>query len=179
MSWTFYPAFLAILISGVGLTYIAVTNHDSGSPRTLSELAAAESILLQKFQIILTICGLMFACTVLGFIAPNIERGNLVVVFGVLMVGGELFLALLPARDKTTTLHEVAAQIMAVGMFGLTVLFAIGSNHANRAFELLLLVMMVAATLLTFADKKRYIAYELCFIYASHVSILIAVFELK
>lgn len=71
--WTFYAAFLATLVSIVGLSRMAIKEHDKLQPRTLSELAAAQEPLLNHFRKILWVCGTLFAITVYGYLVPRID----------------------------------------------------------------------------------------------------------
>lgn len=103
----------------------------------------------------------------------------MVIVFGVMMVGGELLAALLPAHNKTNKAHLVMAEIMSIGMLGLCVLFILGVGGFYRGLELAFLIVMIASASLTLIDKRRYIAYELGFIYISHISILIATLAVR
>jgi len=175
-NWTFYPVFIGTLISVTGLTRIAFKNH---LPlRSLSELAAAEQTVLAHFRNILIVCDALFAITVFGFIVPRIAQATAVATFGVLMIGGELLVSLLPARDKTLRVHNALAQIMAIGMLGLAFLFSL-ELHRYQSIEAIGLLIMCVMALLTFADKKRYIAYELAYIFSSHLSLLIAAIALR
>jgi hypothetical protein len=94
------------------------------------------------------------------------------------MIGGELLASLLPARNKTLHMHNVLAQIMAIGMLGLVLLFSL-RLHQYQFIEVTLLVIMCTMALLTFADKKRYIVYEMTYIFSSHLTILIAAIALR
>lgn len=175
--WTFYPVFIATLISIVGLGRLAAREHNRDMPRNLSQLAAAEQRLLVRFRNILVICGVLFAITVFGFIVPRMTD-IWVAIFGGLMIGGELLAGLIPARGKTVLLHNGLAQVMALGMFGLALLFWINLEGVYAWLELALLGSMVVMGILTLLDRRRYIIYELGYIYLSHTSILVAAIAL-
>jgi hypothetical protein len=177
-NWTFYPIFIATLVSITGLTIIAARGHDKERPRTLSELAAAEQELFEHFRYVLLFCGALFAITVFGFIVPGVSHPILVVVFGTLMIGGEMLAAIIPARNKTTTIHNIMAQIMAVGMLGLACAFW-ASLQRHSIFEGALTLLMCGLAVSTLLDKKRYLIYELGFIFSSHFSILVAAIALR
>lgn len=176
-SWAFYPVFIGTLMSVVGLTRLAVKSYDRKQPRTLSELAAAGQTILVQFRNILVFCDLLFAITVFGFIVPRITQQFIVATFGVLMIGGELLVSLLPARGKTFRVHYVLAQIMAVGMLGLAFLFSI-ELHSYLYIERVISLSMCFVAVLTFVDKRHYIAYELAYIFFSHLTIVIAAIAL-
>jgi hypothetical protein len=178
-NWTFYPAFVATVVSIIGLSRLAVKEHDQQSPRTLSELAAAEQRLLVHFRNILVFCGLLFAVTVFWFIAPRTANTAWVILAGSLMTVGELLASVVPARDKTRAVHTVMAQVMAVGMLGLALSFCIDLGGSYSLIELALMVAMCILGLFTWIDKKRFILYELGFIFSSHISILIAAIALQ
>ncbi|HSX35907.1 MAG TPA: hypothetical protein VLH84_03160 [Patescibacteria group bacterium] len=177
-SWTFYPVFIATLVSVMGLSYIAVSEHTGDRPRPLSELAVAEQPLLARFRNILLFCGALFAVTVFGFIVPRVNHPIVVAIFGGLMIGGELLAALIPARHKTAVAHAVLAQTMALGMLGLAVMFWLGLATFVAA-EAVLALVMCAAAILMLTDRKRFIMYELAFIFSSHFTILIAAMALR
>lgn len=176
-AWTFYPVFIASAASVIGLTHIALAKINP-KPRTLSELAAAEQTLLARFRNVLLFCGVLFAVTVFGFIVPRSAAQVVVAIFGVLMIGGELLAAVIPARHKTTLVHNFVAQIMALGMLGLAFSFWFSLPRYNFA-EMLLAIGMCVAGGLTLLDKKRYLQYELMFIYASHCTVLLAALALR
>jgi hypothetical protein len=68
---TFYPVFVATIVSVGGRSRIAIKEHRSEHPRTLSALVAAKESLLLRFRNILLFCGVLFAVTVFGFIVPS------------------------------------------------------------------------------------------------------------
>lgn len=178
MSWAFYPVFVGTLVSIMGLSRIALKNHDKTNPRTLSELAAAEQSVLSHFRSILIVCDLLFALTVFGFIVPRITNSAVIAIFGAMMIGGELFVSLLPARGRTFNVHFVLAQIMAVGMFGLALIFCF-ELPMFLLIEAAILLTMCVMIFLTFVNKKHYLVYELAYIFASHLSIVVAAIALR
>ncbi|HSX07975.1 MAG TPA: hypothetical protein VLG11_03715 [Candidatus Saccharimonadales bacterium] len=175
--WTFYPVFIASVVSVIGLTHIAFAKI-SPKPRTLSELAAAEQTLLARFRNVLLFCGTLFAITVFWFIIPRIAAHAIVAFFGSLMIGGELLAAIIPARHKTIFVHNFMAQTMALGMLGLAFSFWFSLPRYNGP-EMLLAIGMCVAGGLTFLDKKYYLQYELGFIYASHCTVALAALALR
>lgn len=153
--WTAYAAFIATAISIVGLSCLAIQGHLKETPRTLSELAAAEQALLVRFRNILIVCGLLFGVTVFGFLAPNSANAPLVALFGSLMIGGELLASLIPGRKKTKFIHTAMAQIMALGMLGLAFLFWFSTEDIYYWIEMSLATLMCGLGMLTWFDKKK------------------------
>ena len=176
---TLYPVFIATLVSIVGLSRLAIREHDHSSPHTLSELAAAEQSLLVHFRNILIFCGVLFAITLFGFVTPRIAYGLWTGVFGILMVIGELSVSVMPARDKTKLAHTIMAQVMAVGMLGLAVIFWFSLHGGYADIEAALVSLMCITGLLTYFDKRHFILHELLFIFASHFSIVTAAIALS
>jgi hypothetical protein len=178
MNLWFYPASIATGISIVGLTYIAVKGYDAERPRSLSELAASEQRTLRNFRYVLLICGPLFGMTTSGFIMPQVDHPALVGLFGAFMVGGEMLAAIIPARNRTLLAHTILAQVMGVGMLGLAFMFATGLEVYHVA-EWVLTVLMGIAGVLTFLDVRRYLVYELIFIFSSHITIVLAALALR
>lgn len=176
--WTFYPVFIGTIVSIVSLTRIAI-QHRTNAPITLSELVAAEEALLRRFRNILLFCGVLFAITLFGFIVPRTNYLVPVILFGVLMIGGNLIAAVIPARAATAFAHLLFAQGMAIGMWGLGLTFAIALPGLFSALAFILAFSMTVFALLTLLDKKHYLRYELAFIFSSHLSILVAAIALQ
>lgn len=174
MSLPLLIATLATLISVTGLSRIAVAHHDARNPSTLSELAVAETTILRKFRWILFVCGALFGVAIFIYAPSQEPHAGFLLLFNMLMVGGEFIVAALPAKDKTRMPHQLAAQVMAFGMLGLAVIFLQTVDDHRQLPALLALIVMAMAAILTLVDKRRYLTYELAFIYSSHLSILIA-----
>jgi len=178
-NWTFYPVFIGTIISVIGLSRIALMESGNNAPNTLSELAAAEDALLGRFRNILIICGVLFAITLFGFIAPQVGHVAFVLFFGILMIGGELLASVIPARGNTAGTHLFLSKIMAIGMLGLGILFSVSLPGVFLVLAVTLTIAMIAFGLLTLLDKKHYLVYELAFIFASHFSVVVAALALK
>ncbi len=177
--WTFYPVFIATIVSVVGLSRLAIQEHASEDPLTLSALAAAEQSLLKHFRNILLFCGVLFGVTVFGFIVPRSSEVLLVTIFGALMIGGELLAGCIPARNNTLVIHNVLAQIMGAGMLGLAFTFWVSLEKPFSFIEAFFSLGMSLFGAMTLLDKKRYIKYELAFIFTSHFSIVVAAIALR
>jgi hypothetical protein len=170
----FWAAFAATAISVLSLSYIVYREHDRSQPHNLSELAASQEHLLWRFRKILWVCGSLFAVTVYGFIVPKIENSFLIFIAWTIVYVSSLLLATIPARGKTLRTHNSFAQMMAGGML----LLAINIGEPFGLIELCISAVMMLFAVLVVLDKKRFIVYELSFIYSSHVSILAASFSL-
>ncbi len=170
-----YPAFIATAISMFELSRLTLVNHNKEQPRTLSALAVTEPKVLSRFRNILLLCGILFAITMFGFYAPFSNYVLPAIFFSGLMIGGEVTTAIVPASGKTVRLHRISAKVMALGMFGLAYLFYFDTTGTYAQVELYIALIMTLLVPLTFLDKKRFVFYELAFIFLSHVSILIAV----
>jgi hypothetical protein len=179
-NWTFYPIFAGTLVSLLGLTRIAVlTQQNNTRHQSLSELAASDDKLLSHFRSILIICGVLFAITTFGFIAPRSNDHSLVYIFGALMIGGELLASLIPAKGNCLKLHLMLALIMALGMFGLSATFWLKQAGALSNIEAVFTAILGISCTLSVADRSRYLIYELVFIFSSHFSLLVAAVALK
>jgi len=177
--FTFYSAFLATLLSVTCLSRLAWQTHNKLQPRTLSELAATELSLLKYFRIVLWLCGTLFAITIYWLVVPRTTHPVLVAAAWSLEYIGNLALAVIPARGKTLGWHTVFAQVMAAGMLSLAYLFWINLPGAYSVLELVLSLAMTILVVLMVADRRRFIFYELPFIFLSHGSILVAVLALR
>ena len=173
-SWTYYPAFLATLLSVIGLTRIAYNEFDKQQPLTLSELAAAQEPLLNHFRKILWISGTLFAITVYFFIVPHVGHPFFLAAAWTLTYAGNLALALIPARDKTVRFHSLLAQAMAFGMLAMAYLFWLDLPGSYSKVELGLSLTMSLLAIMTIVNRNNFIFYELPFLFLSHTSILVA-----
>jgi hypothetical protein len=91
----------------------------------------------------------------------------------------EALVVVFPARGKTKTLHDLLASVMGFGMISLAVTFACGLGGSYRYIEVGLICLMAVAAVGTLIDRRRYLLYELRFIYMSHVSVLVAALAVK
>lgn len=177
-AWALYPALLATLLSVISLSSIAFRYHDKQQPSTLSELAAAQEPLLNRFRAILWICGTLFAITVYGYIVTLINHAPLIAGAWTLTYVGNLLAASIPARDKRLKLHNICAQAMGIGMLAMAYLFWFNLHGLYAEIEVAISLSMTLLIIMTLTDRKRYIFYELSFIFLSHISILVAVLAL-
>lgn len=173
-SWAFFISLVATLISVTSLTRIAYLEHDRMQPRTLSELAAAEDHLLRRFRNILLLCGTLFAIAMYAFIVPKVSSAIWVFVAWTASYTSNMLLAVIPARGKTQWVHTVIARIMGGGMLALAYLFWQHLPTPYATLELPITIAMSALALMTIIDVRRFVFYELPFLYLSHISIVIA-----
>ncbi len=169
-----YAAFLGTIGSIVGHSYIAISHKNGQRLRSLSELAATDSHLLQLFRFTAFTNSTLLAITVYGFIAPRNDYGlaqsiawSIEYLCGILML-------IFPARGSSLTFHNVSAISMAVGMYLLCFLFL---PVLDGIFHVVLwgcACAMTAFGAATFLDDARYMLYELCFIFTSHITICVA-----
>jgi len=140
----------------ISLTSLARREYDARRPRTLSELAAAKPATLHRFRIILWGCDLLFALTVFGYLMPHLAQPVAILLFGGLMIGGELFVAIVPARRRTLQLHETIARIMAAGMLGLAYTFFVVCSGLAATVEMLLAGIMSLLAIMALINRSRF-----------------------
>ncbi len=169
-----YPAILATIVSVIGLTRLAARRYDPANPRTLSEMATLSARSMLVFRLILYPCSLLFGVTILLFIAPRSSQSLLVGVAGSSMCVSEMILAAIPAAGKQQKrLHNVFGYIMGASMFALVVLFAGLLHGLPDVAEKVILVSMTVLFAAMILDRKRFIFFELPYIYLSHISIVV------
>jgi hypothetical protein len=173
ISYGFIYSFSATLISIISLSRIAYKQYDKLQPRTLSQLAAAQDRLLRYFRTTLVICGLLFAVSLYGFIIPSLQSIALAIAWSVTL-GGNLLAAILPARGKTNMLHEISARLMALAMIAMAYIFSVQLTGVSSIIERGIAIVLPALALGTIVNTRRFISYELAFIYLSHISIVTA-----
>jgi hypothetical protein len=180
-NWMFYPVFLGTAISIISLSRFALTQRVHLRTRTLSELATIEQQLLVRFRNILVFCGILFAITMFGFITPRTSHQLLTFIGCLAVVAGVILSGLVPAHKNTIKIHEALAGMMAIGMLSLPYLFALSFGGGYARVELVFGVGMTLLALLMGIDrnKKYFVAFELLFIFSSHLSIAIGALALR
>lgn len=175
----FYTAFMGTILSMTLLSYLAWKEHNPDSPRTLSQLAAQNKRLVWWFRIALWTCGTLFAITMYGLIIPTSKNHTALFIAWTVYYTCELLLALFPARGTIEKyLHNVFSYSMGGAMLVVAFLFAADFSGIPQFIEASITLTMVLLGCLTYIDKKRFIFYELPFIYLSHISILVAAIAL-
>ncbi len=177
--WTFYPAFLGTVISIVAWTVFALKEHDSNNPKTLSELGAKDDHTLLYYRVVLWLCGPLFAITFLFFIVPRITNNEIVAFFCILTVVTELLLGVFPARGRTVMSHNIISWIMGSSMLVSTILFAWNLSGAVSTFLYFASITMAIFMTLAILNTKKFLFYELLFLYVAHISVLVTAIALK
>lgn len=180
MPWTFYSAFIGTFLSVTGLSYLAWREHNPSRPLTLSQLAAKSRALQLYFRIVLWVCGTLFAATVFFFINPRLANSVLQIIAFVLVFVPELLLGIFHAKgDIELLLHDVLSRVMGFGMWATALMFTINLSGIYSQIEACLTVILSILAILTIIDQKKFLLYELPFIFTSHVSILIAALAVR
>ncbi|HET7630386.1 MAG TPA: hypothetical protein VFK03_03355 [Candidatus Saccharimonadales bacterium] len=174
LDWFVYPALYAMLVSMTALTSLALNLHDRRQPKSLSQLVTAELKFLRKFRNILLICGTLFSITMFGYVIPSFKWPLALLVVWSLAYLSNAAIAFTPAADKTAFIHTKLAQLMAASFLATAYLFAFGLSGFHAQIELTLAIGMSLLSILVVVDPRRFIVYELSFIYLSHVSVLVA-----
>jgi len=178
-NWAFYPAFVGTFISIVAWAYLAYKEHLSHLPRTLSELAAEKIEALRYYRTVLWTCGPLFAITTLLFIVPRITHPVLVATACATIVTTEMVVGVFPAQRGRITAHDIIAAVMGFAMTAAAYLFAWNLSGNYRVTELTFAILLTILAALTNLDRRRYLFYELPFIFLSHFSILVAALALR
>jgi hypothetical protein len=76
-------------------------------------------------------------------------------------------------------IHNFLSTTMAVGMLALVVVFAISLHGDFAKVEAVLALVMTVSGILAFANRKRFLFYELTYIFLSHASILAAALAIR
>lgn len=178
MTWTFYPAFIGTAISVVAWTYFAWREHVTHMPRTLSELASEQPEGMQYYRTVLWTCGPLFGITTLFYITPRVDNPIPIAIASAVMVSAEMLAGIYPARRGKVTAHDIIAGIMGFAMTLLAFLFVWSLDGSYSYVELGFAAVMSILAICTMLDRKRYLFYELPFIYLSHFSVLAAALAL-
>ena len=171
----FYSAFLGTFLSMTLLTYLVWKEHNPELPRTLSQLAAQNRKLVNWFRTVLWVCGTLFAITMFWHVIPGVRYHTAQLIAWSIYYACELLLALFPARGTIEKLlHNFFSYTMGIAMLVTAFLFTFNLTGCYRSIEIGITAIMTILAALTYFDKKRFIFYELPFIYLSHLSILVA-----
>jgi len=177
---TFFAAFLGTFLSVTFLTSLTYREHNPELPRTFSALVAQNKKLVNWFRAASAICPTLCSVTIYFLIVPNVRYGVALFVVWSICYASELLLALFPERGTIEKqLHGFFAYSMGLTMLVTAFILALTLSDGYRTFEIGVTVGMLVLGVLTQLDRKRFIFYELAFIYSSHASILIAAIALK
>ena len=174
-SWLLYPVILGALLSVAGWSLFVYRTYDANKHFTLSEFGAQTPRTIFYFRLILWVCGPLFALTMFGYVAPVLHNSLLRLCLG-LAIAGEMLLGLvLPTGGKATTIHQSLAALMGCGMIGSTACFIYLLN-SFREVQLFCLLGMVGLSLyaIIITHRRKFVFYELCFIFLSHLSLVLA-----
>jgi hypothetical protein len=170
----YYPTFIATALSVAGLTYLAIKEHQPENPRTLSVIATSSKSTLRYFQIVLWLCGTLFAISMYFYVIPRARLPLWQTIAWTATYTSEMLLAFLHAANETEKVHNLLSFIMGAGMLSSAYIFTAAFQNMTQHVELAIAVTMTLLGGLTFLDNKRYIFYELPFIFLAHISILVA-----
>jgi hypothetical protein len=179
---SFYTAFIGTVISIVCWINLFVKEHNPKDPLTLSELAASKIKSLRYFRIVLWTCTTLFGITMFFYILPRINNKvstQLLIVF-LFSIICYFLLGVFAARGKVENiLHNIFADGIALGGIVGTFILQKYLSSPYKEAEITLLLAMIVLSILALSDKKRYIIYELQFIFASHFTIIVAALALR
>jgi len=177
---TFFAAFLGTAISVIFLTSLAWKEHHPDNPRSFSTLVAQRRELVNQFRMASAVVSTLFTISIFFFIVPKVQYGTVLFVVWLVCYIAELLVSIFPERGTIEKqLHSIFAYIMALCMLLTTVVFLLSFDGGVRMIQAGILICALILAVLAHIDKKRFIVYELLFIYMSHASILVAMFALK
>ena len=177
---TFLAAFIGTVISVIFLTSLAWREHHPGSPRSFSTLVSQRKELVKQFRIASAVVSTLFTISIFFFIVPKVQYGGALFFAWALCYVSELLVSIFPERGTIEKqLHSVFAYVMALCMILTTVIFIFSFSGAVRMLEIGILICGLIFAVLARIDRKRFIIYELLFIFMSHASILVALVALK
>ena len=154
-------AFLGVVISSAGITYLVKKELDFKNPKTISQLVARNQSDLRIFQTTIFLGGSLIALAVFFFIAPSTEYSlPIAVSFGVVYLS-ELLLSLFPDKSSTGiftfSLHSAFAYSMALGMLITTVLLSFALDGTAARIEAILIIFMLTLSLVGVIHRKGFI----------------------
>lgn len=175
---TAYCAFVGTAISILGWSLLVRRHHDRLNPTTPSKLAAARKHTLWYFRFMLWICTPLFFISVWFYLVPRYTHQSFhKLALGLTLVGG-LLLAVFPAtpHSKSIKAHNLFAAAMGLGVYLLTLLYAIVLPKPYRYAEFVLACVLLMLGVVSGFRMRSFIFYELAFIWFSHSSILVALY---
>jgi cadmium resistance protein CadD (predicted permease) len=180
LSTAFICGLLGIILSTIGMTGFAIKEHKKEKRRTLSELAAKDQKTLLEFRIITWVCGGLISVMMYWLVIPRMPSSLWFTIIYIVIIGGELLAATLPARDnKLGKLHELIAYGMGIGMLLLALSHGASFTGVYSAIEYTLFGMMILLCILTLKYWDHFLYFEIPFIFLSHVSIFAAAIALS
>jgi hypothetical protein len=177
--FAFYPVFVGTVLSIIGNTLLARREYNSGEAKTLSQLGGGHSKALRQFRAILWVCGTLFGITMLFFIAPRLNSQSMYVILTV-TYACEILLGVVPDHPGPKHLwHGIFAYGMALGFLITSIFFALRLDNIYQIISIILLLAMIMMVVIAGFNKKRFLFYQLSYIYLSHISIVIAALALR
>lgn len=176
-----YSALLGVAISSFGVSYLVQKELDLENPKTLSQLVAQKQSDLMIFRATIFFGGSLIAFAVFFFIVPKIEYSLSIAISFAVVYLSELLLSIFPDNNSdifTPNLHRVFGYSMALGMLITATMLSFGLDGTAAHIEVMLVILMLALSLGGILHRKRFIFYELLFIFTSHISVLVAIFAL-
>lgn len=176
----FLSGFLGTFLSITLLTWLAWKEHNPSRPRSFSQLVAQTKTLVNWFRVVSATVATLFAVCMYFFVIPNIHYSAVLFIVWSVYYISELLLAVFPERGTIEKqLHSFFAYCMASAMLATTIVFIFSFSGQVRLLEVAILICMLLLGVLTRVDSKRFLYYEMPFIYLSHASILVAAIALK
>ena len=177
--FAFYPVFIGTILSIVSLTFLARHEYEAGEAKSLSQLGGGHSKALGQFRAILWVCGTLFSITVLFFIAPRLHSLFMYIVWAITYTF-EVLLGIVPDHPgKKHWWHCLFSYGMALGFLITAIYFAVKLPEGYQLISVYVLAAMVGMVATVGFDKKRFLFYELGYIYLSHIGIVIAALALR
>jgi hypothetical protein len=174
--WSYYPAFLGMTVSLVGLSYFALKHYTIEKPFSLSDFATTDKDAMRLFRIIVIPGTSLFALSVFFYILPRVTNVSLIAVVSAITLLSGILLALIPANaGKKLSLHGWSATIMSLSSLALVFIFS--NQLTDWRSELLLSFGLIMILLIVFALRypKKFLYFELPFIWLCNLSVLITV----
>ena len=172
--------FIGVFFSSGIVLYLVQKNSHSKNEIALSQLVAQDFSDLRLFRIAVFAGGTPIAISVFFYIVPNVDE-NVSLMFSFLAVyAGEVMLSLIPDKSTspeifTFTLHNAFAW---AGFFGMIVTPLLLSNLLGgfaAQLETTIFCIMLPLSLAAIIYRKRFLVFELSFVFMSHLSVIVAV----
>jgi hypothetical protein len=178
--FVFSAAFLGTFLSVTFLSFLAYREHNPESPRSFSKLVAEKRRLVNWFRVASAVCPTLCAVTLYALVVPNVRHASALFVSWTIFYVSELLLAIFPERGAIEKqLHSFFAYTMGAALIVSALIFIFALDDSYKFIEVGITMVMLSLATLTQLDRKRFIFYELGFIYSSHVSLLVAAVAVK
>ncbi len=172
--------FAGLTLSVVWTSLLIYQEYDHNTDHTLSLIGGKNEVIIKRFKRILVVCGGLITFGVLFGIVPYTSERLGVSVLWMLVYGCELGVAYRPLRPGTQSLsHQIFGRLMAAGFLATAVIFVRILPLQAAWAEYYLCLVMGGFAILGTAHPRRFIFYEVPFIFLSHVTIAIALLALK